>query len=903
VRSDRRTLNDDHATKLAANGSYSAPKLGRARPGTSSAMIAGGYHDVPCTRCTGVRAMNEKARENRRDLEALERFLDERAQGIVRDLDEFAAGGPERAEDAARARRAAGLGSTVPDPDSAPASLATPTPEGVLGGYRLVRELGRGGQGEVWLAEDGRLRRKVALKILHRGVETAEDALIRFGREAELASRLDHPGLCAVYAMGREHGRAWIAMRFVEGETLARLLDRAAAPPRTREEIDAWVLLIEKAARAAHVAHEAGVVHRDLKPTNVIVTKDGEPVIVDFGLARGDDAERATLTSPGAVFGTAAYMAPEQLTGAPLPADRRADVYALAAVLFQATTGRPLRPEPTFAAIRAAAFTPPPRARSLNPALTRDLEAVLSVALEPDLARRYRTALAFAEDLRRVREGEPIAARPAGPLTRLRAWARRERALAAATALIVASLAGGFAASFLFWRDAADLNDELVVSLGAVRSLADVRAVRSLIDRETNLWPVGPALTASCRSWLDDARAVLSRVSIHRAALDRVRAAPVDANDATPTNDSRAWEEEVLVEILKGTDAIAARVASVEERLRRSETLEERTLGGANAETWRRCVEAVKKSPRYGGLDLKPQVGLVPLGESATTGLWEFWHVESGAAPRFDEEADDWALAEGGGVVLVLMPGGRALIGAHEADSLAMNDHERPAQEARLDAYFFGKYEITQDQWMRGDEGRNPSHHVAGAAAASQRVVAKRVIVTVLHPAENVAWSDAKRWAARAGLSLPTEARWEAACRFDVDAAWPWSTGSAAESLKGAANVAGAERAEGGIAAPFNDGFEIHAPVGTFEPSPAGLYDLHGNVGEWCLDAAARSPETGTPRPGDGLREPAWKEHTRVVRGGSFWFAPAHCRCGTRAFSSSGGSGRDIGFRACRSVE
>jgi serine/threonine protein kinase len=340
-----------------------------------------------------------------------------------------------------------------------------------VGHYSLIDEIGRGGQATVYLAEDSRLRRRVALKVLNEAASTAEETLGRFRREAELASKLDHPGICPVYDAGVEDGVPYIAMRLVEGETLARRIAKAAAraapasasvdlesgvtldageavtststaarPRLSRDEIAEAAAIVEKVARALHAAHEAGVIHRDIKPANVMITPDGDPVLLDLGLARDESADQETLTRTGDVFGTPAYMSPEQLTGQRIRADRRTDVYALGATLFEAVTLRRPFEAPTREGLYQAILTDPPAdARKLNPRTPSELKVVMETALEKNRNRRYQTALALAEDLARIRKHEPITAKPPGPLLRLLRLVQRRPATAASiTGLVVA---------------------------------------------------------------------------------------------------------------------------------------------------------------------------------------------------------------------------------------------------------------------------------------------------------------------------------------------------------------------------------------------------------------------------------------------------------------------------------
>ncbi len=320
-----------------------------------------------------------------------------------------------------------------------------------------MRELGRGGQAVVHLAEDARLGRKVALKVLNEPLgEGSIDALIRFQREAEVASRLDHPGICAVYEAGEFEGRHYIAMRHVEGETLAACIARARSDrdpppvPTRREEIDAIVELFERAARALHAAHEAGLIHRDVKPGNIMVSASGEPVILDFGLARDEESAGETLTLTGVLMGTPAYMSPEQLIGKGARLDRRTDVYSLGVALYERLTLRRPFVAPTREALyRAIVAQEPRRARRVNAAIGRDLEIVLVTALEKDRDRRYQTAWDMAEDLRRVRTREPIRARPAGPLLRSRRWVERNPGVAASLGTVILALGAGLGVSLV----------------------------------------------------------------------------------------------------------------------------------------------------------------------------------------------------------------------------------------------------------------------------------------------------------------------------------------------------------------------------------------------------------------------------------------------------------------------
>ena len=314
-----------------------------------------------------------------------------------------------------------------------------------MGPYQIEREIGRGGQAVVYVASDTRLPRRVALKVLHGLGPGAEDALMRFRREAAAASRLDHPGICTVYEAGREEGAAYIAMQLVEGETLAvRIASRRKLESRGAPDVDAALLLFEQLADALHAAHEAGIVHRDVKPGNIVITPAGQPVILDFGLARDTDSD-TRLTSSGRVFGTPSYMSPEQVNPDGEPVDARSDVFSLGVSLYEFLTGvRPFQGA-TRDAVHRAIIDDTPTDPRRHRALPKDLKAVLDVALCKERDRRYETSAAFRDDLRRVREKQPIRARPPGVATRVHRWARRNPAVALSASVVFVTLAAGLA--------------------------------------------------------------------------------------------------------------------------------------------------------------------------------------------------------------------------------------------------------------------------------------------------------------------------------------------------------------------------------------------------------------------------------------------------------------------------
>jgi WD40 repeat protein/tRNA A-37 threonylcarbamoyl transferase component Bud32 len=337
----------------------------------------------------------------------------------------------------------------VHDADTVPASgQVGPAPDaaaalGVVGDYELLEELGKGGMGRVYKARQRSLGRLVALKVIRAGTLATNADRLRFRTEADAAARLDHPNIVPVYEVGEHDGYPYIAERFVEGGPLSRHLDRFRDDPR------AAVGLLAPLARAVHHAHERGVLHRDLKPGNILLEwRAGVPVphVADFGLARLLDQDSA-LTRTGDLVGTPSYMAPEQASGGAAGITTATDVYGLGAILYALLTGRPpFTGRTILETLEKVKGCEPEPPRCLNRKVDRDLQTICLTCLRKEPAKRYASALALAEDLENWLGHRPIAARPATARERLAKWLRRHPAAAAfaalSTAMLLAALAG-----------------------------------------------------------------------------------------------------------------------------------------------------------------------------------------------------------------------------------------------------------------------------------------------------------------------------------------------------------------------------------------------------------------------------------------------------------------------------
>ena len=438
-------------------------------------------------------------------------------------------------------------------------------------------------------------------------------------------------------------------------------------------------------------------------------------------------------------------------------------------------------------------------------------------------------------------------------------------------------------------------------------------------DREEH--PLAPEL-ASTREALDSLHAgrvglggdALARAQQRVASLEQRLATLEVAVEARRTwnfdDVELQWQHDLLRELVAGLERLAdedpgvGALAGVRRRAEFAAGLEEHSLtGAAPATLWRAAREAVASSPSYAGLDLGPQLGLLPLGPDPDSGLWEFAHLASGEAARRGP-AGALKLTEATGVVLVLIPSGRFAMGCQAEDPSAAhfdtkaNIEESPVHELELGAFFLSKYELTQAQWLRAT-GTNPSAYGPQHYAPSWNRDGRPA--SLLHPVEQVSWDDCARVLPRLDLGLPTEAQWEYAARAGTHGAW-W-TGDEVVSLQGACNLADRFGVDSGAAGwpayelELDDGETCHAPVGSFRANAFGLYDTAGNVFEWCGDGYGLY---GSPaREGDGARAGVTPEaHPR--RGGGWSHASSDARSGARNPGAAGFLSDVLGVRPAR---
>ncbi|HOY57320.1 MAG TPA: protein kinase [Verrucomicrobiota bacterium] len=351
------------------------------------------------------------------------------------------------------------LGVEGPPPGDLDATLVLPPPAApgtirYFGDYELIEVLGYGGMGVVFRARQVSLNRSVAIKMILHGSFASEEFMRRFGAEAQTVAQLRHPNIVGIHEVGEHEGQPYFSMEYVLGMTLSERVRAGPMPPREAARCVATV------ARAIQYAHDSGVLHRDLKPSNILLDRQGQPRVSDFGVAKRLDAD-APITASGQILGTPAYISPEQIDANRGAVTVRSDVYSLGAVLYHVLTGRPPFEGKTEAEVfRAVIENEPPTPRARNREIPRNLETICLRCLAKEPARRYPSATALADDLERWLEGHPIQARPVSLAERGWLWAKRKPAIAALSAVLVATLALGFATVLDAWRVAERLRTE-----------------------------------------------------------------------------------------------------------------------------------------------------------------------------------------------------------------------------------------------------------------------------------------------------------------------------------------------------------------------------------------------------------------------------------------------------------
>jgi serine/threonine-protein kinase len=370
----------------------------------------------------------------------------------------------------------------------------------VVPGYEILGVLGRGGMGVVYKAKHLRLKRIVALKMVIAGAHAGPQQLARFFIEAEAIAQLQHPNIVQVYEIGDQAGLPFFALEYVDGGCLQDKLDDKPQKPRDAAR------MVETLTKAMAYAHMQGIIHRDLKPANVLLTTDGQPKITDFGLAKKLE-EDASQTKSGTLMGTPHYMAPEQARGDTHDVGPLADVYALGVILYEMLTGRtPFVGTSIMETLRQVQQQEPVPPHRLQPGVPADLDTITLKCLQKDPAKRYPSADALAEDLRRFLTDQPILARPVGPLERAWRWCRRNPRVAALSATVLALLVTvAVTSTIMAFKISAERAEAI-----AARELAEKNALAEKAAREEADQQAAVALTTIQSLMTDVVRKLLS---------------------------------------------------------------------------------------------------------------------------------------------------------------------------------------------------------------------------------------------------------------------------------------------------------------------------------------------------------------------------------------------------------
>ncbi|MFT7665063.1 MAG: serine/threonine protein kinase/formylglycine-generating enzyme required for sulfatase activity [Planctomycetota bacterium] len=630
----------------------------------------------------------------------------------------------------------------------------------------------------------------------------------------------------------------------------------------------------------------------------------------------GDKSSARALTIDGVPVGTPAFMSPEQARGEHDDVGTKSDIYAVGAVLYQLLAGHaPYASERKLGPLRLIELVSegPPSPIPLDRNAAPELIAICDKAMARELDDRYSEIEELGDDLRAFLENRVVQAHRTGAVIEFKKWVSRNRMVAGVSlALVVAVVCAGFLYAYQLRgalqldrmqdeQSAQSLFDEfdelypihpdsvsrmeqwLIRSREVTRQLPEVQSQfdsdRKEAERVGHATPVAreehalfndmqsardlsESFKQGLRDWEEDYGAV-PEAELSSAPLEYREYAPRELEHVISRADrleqiidrDTIWDFGIARPDLASTQQYVRNldnlahagglIEQIEERLALAKSLKD-SSNESQAAQWSNAIAAIKANSNYESLELSRQIGLVPLREDPESLLWEFWHVLSGSRPVQGPDGR-WLITEDTGLVLVLIPGGAADYGSKELDpNLPRNredytNYQITLTSVELAPYFISKYEVTQWQWLRA-AGNNPSGHWPGQAGRQRPHVISRT-----NPVENISFADCQQILPRWSLAVPTDVQWEHAARGATEGpCWNGST-----DLGGGANhndkTVTKERDD------FDDGHFIHASVDSYEPNPFGLYNVHGNVSEWCQDWFYQNWPKLNFREGDGL--------------------------------------------------
>ncbi len=698
-------------------------------------------------------------------------------------------------------------------------------------GYEILGVLGHGGMGVVYRARQLKANRLVALKMIRALDHATPQDRMRFQIETEAIARLQHPNIVQLHEVGEVRNQPFFSLEFCDGGTLTDQLKKKRPTPREAAE------LIETLARAMHYAHLRGVVHRDLKPGNVLLSehaapasaalagaacsKDHVPKITDFGLAKRIDDEARDVSKSGAIMGTASYMAPEQAAGKVRDTGPAADVYGLGALLYECLTGRPPFEGPQHVVLVGVLHDEPVAPSRLISGLPRDLETICLKCLHKVPESRYANAEALAEDLRRFQAGEPIAARPAGRLERAAKWARRRPALAGLLGVIVLALAALSVLSGYLVKLATTAENEKTEAVKQ-KGIAEGKEAEALKQAEkatrardflVNIFRISEKNTQSgnmtARQILDKAEREIPRDFEKQPDLrDELLASIKDVKRGI----DRTIPLAMILE-MKGTVALRSfdgltKVVKAQVLLQGDDHL---TLG-ADAH-----VKVVVLSDLH-------QEQLLP-GREITIG-------RQGCEPTDAVKRSDDLL-----MTFVHLPAATFYMGWDGKEIGKKTEIEKD--------FYIAVHDVTQGQW-EAVMGTNPSWcSRKGGGRGDVLDISDEELK--LFPVENVSWNDAQEFIKKLNekkrgsgyvYRLPTEAEWEYACRggatSEEECSYHFYFDKPTNELSAAQANCNGNFPFGN--APKGKYLERTSRVGAYPSNKLGLCDMHGNVWQWCSD-------------------------------------------------------------------
>jgi LSD1 subclass zinc finger protein len=703
-----------------------------------------------------------------------------------------------------------------------------------LGRYRILKKLGAGGMGTVYLAEDSAIRRHVALKVPHFDASDGPGVIKRFLREAQVAGAIEHPHICPIYDVGEDHGSPYLVMPYIEGTPLAHQID-----PERPWSVSRAVSLVQKLALAIEVMHHKGIIHRDLKPANVMIRTSGEPVLMDFGLARSASQR---LTHTGQAVGTPAYMSPEQVEGTPEQMGPATDVYSLGVILFELLTGQVPFHGPLAAmwGQKLHGTTRPPSGE--RPGLDPLLDTLCLKAMAKKATERYASMTAFAQKLQEYLEQTLLT--PTVPATGQRSVPARAEPSRAGV---------------------------VCPSCGAILKLpagSSARAVRC----------------PQCQN-------ALGLASPRRPLAEPLLAPPADP-PLPATGSSRGSQT--------GPRCVSERAGASRQPRRKRWGLLLAAVGV--------CLLMLSWGP------VRFWLGLDGSGTPSTTPTPNKASTIQGGEPALAKE-----LTSSIGLKLVRISHGKFQMGSPRGE-VGQFDREMPQHEVEISrSFYMGMYTVTVGQFRQfvqeteyKTEAEADGQGGYGYNAETKKWEGSKPQYTWrnvgweqsdAHPVVNVSWNDAVKfcqWLSekeKRRYELPTEAEWEYACRAGTTTRF--YNGDRDEGLKEVANLADAslkakldtEFYKSWTFQTWDDGYAFTAPVGQLKPNAWGLYDMHGNVWQWCADGLRKYKEGYIKDSQSEIKD------SRVLRGGSWNNAPRDCRAAYRFGRGPGVRNHNFGFR------